>query len=162
MQKIASIFGDNKVLELPIVKTALRRRDHWESHQEAFDHFRQKSVFARLTDENLWDYVMYGLTKDNGTLHLTYRPAWEARIYGLHANNVWKTIPHISQPTLALRGKESDTLLPDAWELWQQKQPGAEFTEVEGAGHLLPLELPAAVARAIDSFIEGLTQRTSC
>lgn len=162
LQKMASISGDNKVLELPIVKTALRRRDHWESHQEAFDHFRQKSVFARLTDETLWDYVTYGLRKDYGILHLTYRPAWEAHIYGLHTNDVWKTIPHISQPTLALRGMESDTLLPDAWELWQQKQPGAEFSEVEGAGHLLPLEQPAAMAIIIDSFIEELRRRSPC
>jgi pimeloyl-ACP methyl ester carboxylesterase len=156
MQKLAAISSNGDLLALPLVKTALKRRDQWDSRQEAFAHFRQKSVFDRLTDEALWDYVKYGLTNDNGSLHLTYRPAWEAHIYALQVNDMWDSIPKISQPTLALRGSETNTLLPDAWELWQQKQPEAVFTEVEGAGHLLPLERPAVVARAIDSFVEDL------
>lgn len=156
LQKLAAISSDGNLLALPLVETAVKRRDQWDSRQEAFDHFRQKSVFARLTDEALWDYVTFGLTNDNGSLHLTYPPAWEAHIYALQVNDMWDSIPKISQPTLALRGSETETLLPDAWRLWQQKQPEAVFNEIKGAGHLLPLEKPAVVARAIDSFVEGL------
>lgn len=91
--------------------TAIHIRPLWVgSRQEAFAHFRQKSVFDRLTDEALWDYITFGLTNDNGSLHLTYRPAWEAHIYALQVNDMWDAIPKISQPTLALRGAESDTL----------------------------------------------------
>lgn len=152
LRKLAAIASDGDLLALPLVETALKRRDQWDSRQEAFAHFRQKSVFARLTDEALWDYVKFGLANDNGKLHLIYRPAWEARIYALQVNDMWDAIPKISQPTLALRGAKSDTLSPEAWGLWQQKQPEAVFTEIEEAGHLLPLEKPAAVAGAIDSF----------
>jgi hypothetical protein len=53
--------------QLPAVKIALRRRDHWSSRQEAFDHFRPKSVFARLTDEALWDYVSAGQGEEFST-----------------------------------------------------------------------------------------------
>jgi pimeloyl-ACP methyl ester carboxylesterase len=156
LRKLAAIASVGDLLALPLVKTALKRRDQWDSRHEAFAHFRQKSVFDRLTDEALWDYVKYGLTNDNGNLHLTYRPEWEAHIYALQVNDMWDAIPKISQPTLALRGKESDTIMPEAWGLWQQKQPEALFTEIERAGHLLPLEKPAVVARAIDLFVEDL------
>jgi len=138
---------------LPAVKIALHRRNHWSSRQEAFDHFRIKSVFARWTDEALWDYVTAGLvpSKDGG-LRLAYPPAMEARVYALSANDPWEMVSRLTQPTLALRGSESDTLYVEAWELWQQTQGSAEFIVIEETGHLLPMEKPFLVAERIERF----------
>ncbi len=143
--------------QLPAVKIALRRRDHWSSRQEAFDHFRPKSVFARLTDEALWDYVSAGLVPcDDGGLRLAYPPAMEARVYALSANDPWELVSGITQPTLALRGSESDTLYLEAWEFWQQTQGSAEFIVIDGVGHLLPMEKPSLVADLIERFVGKL------
>lgn len=161
LERITSLTNEKVILEHPLIITTRKRCDEWSSQQEAFAHYRQKSVFDRLTDEALWDYVTSGLKEDDGQWRLTYRPAWEARIYALPANDVWSIIPLITQPTLALRGVETATLMSEAWELWQRKQPGAIFVEFEGAGHLLPLEQPLAVAQIIDSFIEGLESNRS-
>lgn len=43
-----------------------------------------------------------------------------------------------------------DALCPPAWHRrWQMLTPDAGFAEIEGAGHMLPLEAPRALARII-------------
>lgn len=157
LQFLVELPDSNKVNQLKHVRIAQRRRNRWATRQEAYDHFRPKRVFSRLSDDSLWDYVQSGLTlNDVGYLELSYRPAWEARIYTLPAKDVWELIPKITQPTLALRGAETDALLPPAWGLWQEIQPGAEFMEIERTGHLLPMEEPAVVADVIGRFIRDM------
>ena len=146
-----------KRAQWPLVATALKRRDQWPSHEEAFDYFRDKKVFNRLPDDVLSDYLNSGLrVNEKGHYELTYPREWEARIYALPPTDVWKKIPHVNQPTLALRGIDSDTLSPEAWSLWQETQPNATFVELPGSGHLLPMEKPGLLANTVLDFCLGL------
>ena len=140
----------------PWVATALNRRDLWPSRQEAYDHFRRKEVFSRWSDEVLTDYINSGLRLNNqGHYELTYPREWEARIYTLPPTEVWNSIPQIEQPTLAVRGADSNTLSYDAWALWQERQPQATFVELADSGHLLPMENPLILADTILEFLIG-------
>lgn len=142
---------------MPFVQVARRRRYQWPDRQAAFEHFRSKKVFARWSDEILWDYVRAGLCDSaDGGVTLVYSREWEARFYGRPPLTVWEDIPHITQPTLAIRGSESDTLFPDAWQLWQELQPEATFVEMSGVGHMLPMERPLPLAQQIHEFIQNL------
>ncbi len=144
--------------EMPLVKIALNRRNWWPSREEVFAHFRPKKVFGRWSDDVLWDYVHYGTVDgQDGGLRLAYSPEWEARIYALPPTEVWKLIPEIRQPTLAIRAGESDTLNQPSWAQWQELQPQADFVEFEGVGHLLPMEAPEEVAARIEAFLESLS-----
>ncbi len=139
--------------DFPLVRTALNRRAHWPNHQAAFNHLRPKRVFARLTDDALWDYIHHGLRHDEtGQVTLSYPAAWEARVYSLPPADVWDLLPQVSIPVLAVRGQETDTLLPAAWALWQQKQPQATFLEITDADHLVPLSHPQQLAQILDDF----------
>lgn len=142
--------------ERPFVHAALRRRDRWSSRQEAFDRFREKKVFARWSDEALWDYVNEGLHDDpaTGEVVLSYPKEWEARFYARPPTNVWDEIPRISHPTLAVRAAESDTLFPEAWALWQNLQPAATFVELDQVGHMLTAEAPEDVAAILLHWLE--------
>jgi pimeloyl-ACP methyl ester carboxylesterase len=141
----------------PLVRITESRDRHWPDRQTAFDNFRSKRIFVRWDDETLWDYVQHGLhDSDDGGVELTYRPEWEVRLYVLPPTDVWELIPQLSHPTLAIRGAETDTLAPAAWELWQIKQPRAKFEEIVGAGHLLPMEEPAVVAATVHAFLARL------
>jgi pimeloyl-ACP methyl ester carboxylesterase len=143
--------------DFDLVRIANSRRNSWSSRQEAFDHFRPKRVFARLSDDALWDYVYYGLRKeDNGDITLTYSAEWEAMIYALPPTDVWDLLPQVTHPTLALRGGETDTLVPAAWQLWRMSQPQAAFVEMPQVGHLLPMEEPDKTAAAIQAFLNKL------
>jgi pimeloyl-ACP methyl ester carboxylesterase len=144
--------------EMPLIKIAQKRRHHWVSRQGAFDHFREKRVFSRWSDQSLWDYVIAGLIGDgHGEFELAYAPAWEAWIYAHPPRTVWDLIPQVTKPTLALRGVESDTLVPEAWEVWREKQPEATFIEITDTGHLLPMEKPAIVANLTGEFLKALS-----
>ena len=144
--------------ETPLVTIARKRRSEWPSRQAVFDRYRSKRVFSRLSDEALWDYVRYGTVEhESGTVRLFYSPEWEARIYSLPPTGVWNLIPEVTHPTLAIRAKETDTLMEGAWLRWQRLQPSARFKEFHESGHLLPMERPEDVAAHIRAFVVGLS-----
>jgi pimeloyl-ACP methyl ester carboxylesterase len=138
----------------PMVAGALKRRNRWESREAAFSRFRRKTVFGRFADEALWDYVNSATREtENGDFELVYPREWEARFYAMPPQGVWDAIPKISQPTLAIRAAESDTLYPQAWQLWQELQPNATFIEVPEYGHMLTLERPSHVAAIVQNYL---------
>lgn len=140
---------------VPLVQNTRNRRRRWPSYQAAFEHFRDKDVFKYWPDAALWDYVNHALHEDeSGKVVLTYTRDWEARIYKLPPRDVWQVIPDITQPTLAIRGAESDALFPQAWQLWQEHQPQATFIEIAEAGHVVPMERPSLVAQTILDFLQ--------
>ncbi len=142
--------------KLPLVRVAQNRRNHWASRQEAFDRFRTKSVFRRFSDEALWDYVNCAIYEDAaGEFVLTYPREWEARIYAHPPLHVWEHLPQAQPPTLAIRAAESDTVMPAAWQLWQELQPAATFVEIPDAGHMLTMERPSLIAQTIINHLTG-------
>jgi pimeloyl-ACP methyl ester carboxylesterase len=142
---------------IPLVDIALRRRNEWESQKEAFEHFRAKSVFTRLSDQALWDYVKSGLIQlPSGEFQLLFSPEWEARIYSRPPVNVWEIIPEIVHPVIFIRGLETNTLVTEAWQLLKQVQIEASFVDIPEAGHLVSIERPGEIAREIECFMEEL------
>ena len=63
-------------------------------------------------------------------------------------------LPGISVPVLYGCGAE-DTLCPPDWHRrWASLTPDAELVEFVGAGHMLPLEAPAALANALADWLD--------
>jgi pimeloyl-ACP methyl ester carboxylesterase len=141
----------------PLVNITKSRRNSWDSREEAFDHFRPKRVFAKWSDDVLWDYIWHGLHKNEaGKIELTYAPEWEARIYSLPPTDVWELIPKINRPTLGIRGSDTDTLVPAAWHLWQMAQPKGKFLDIKNCTHMVPMEKPLEIAEAIHNFLNAI------
>jgi len=142
---------------MPLIDKALRRRNRWATRQAAFDRFRGKRVFSRWSDEVIWDYVTYSLAEDEetGEIVLRWPREWEAQIYSIPPQKVWDAISRLTHPTLAIRGTESDTLFPMAWEHWQQLQPDAAFVELPDVGHMMMMERPLLVAETILDYLKG-------
>jgi len=142
---------------MPLLSLTRRRRTHWPDRQDAFDHFRPKPVFQRWSDEVLWDYVNHALHEtEQGEVTLAYRREWEARFYKQPTLTVWEEIPKVTQPTLAIRGAESDTLFPQSWQMWQEMQPDATFVEIPEAGHMVPMEQPEHLSNEIREYLMAL------
>lgn len=144
--------------QMPLVQSALRRRNQFESREYAFDRWRRKPVFARWPDESLRDYVNYALVPDteNGGFRLAYPREWEAQVYAHPPQWVWDVLPQVTQPTLGIRGAETDTIVPEAWQLWQEKQPQAQFVEMADAGHMLLMERPSTAAQIILDYLTAV------
>ncbi len=142
---------------MPLLPVTRRRRTHWPDRPAAFDHFRRKAVFDRWSDEVLWDYINHALHEtERGEMTLTFSREWEAEFYARPPLNVWADIPKVTQPTLAIRGAESDTLFPQSWQLWQELQPEATFIEIADAGHMVPMERPGLLAETILNYLASL------
>ncbi|MBV7334936.1 alpha/beta hydrolase [Chloroflexi bacterium TSY] len=149
---------------IPMVPMALKRKDRWENKEAVFHSYRTKRVFARLSDEALWDFIDYGIRPVQngvrrreatsgeeamqGEVELVYPKAWEAHIYAT-IPQIWQPVRKLTQPTLGIRGEESNTILPRSWQKWKQLQPRATFVQVQKTGHLVPLEEPTLLAETI-------------
>ena len=140
---------------IPLVKRTLSRVDRFSSRQEAFGHYRPKRVFRQISDAVLWDYVQHG-TKEiaPGVFTLAYSRDWEARCYTL-VYNLWRLLPHLRVPTLAIRAQDSNTLAVSSWNKWQAMSSDVDFVEIEEAGHLVPFEKPDQLASIILDWIES-------
>ena len=144
---------------IPIAQRARKRRHRWPNRRRAFERFRSKSVFARLSDDALWDYVNYGLVEaPGGGVMLRFPREWEATIYGQPPLDIWETVPQLTLPTLAIRGEHSDTVQDESWQRWQVQQPAARFVEIAGSGHLVPLERPQNVGQITRDFLHDVLE----
>ncbi len=139
---------------IPLVKKTLARVDRFTTRQEAFDHYRPKAVFRDISDEVLWDYVQHGTRElESGEFTLAYSREWEARCYTL-VHNLWRLLPQLRVPTLAIRAQGSRTLSLASWQKWQAMNSSVDFIEIEQAGHLVPFEKPDQLARTILDWLE--------
>lgn len=141
----------------PWASKARNRRNKWPDKQSAFDLYREKPVFAAWSDDTLWDYVNNNLVLDEqGQMTLRYSREWEARFYELvttQGAGVWEALPKLTCPTVAVRAVESDTLFPEAWQLWQTLQPDTVFVELPDVSHMLVMERPSWVAETILGYL---------
>jgi len=123
------------------------RRNHWESREEALEHFREKPKFAAFDEDVLLDYVEYGLSHGEQGLTLFFERRVEARIY--------RTIPHslpafrgrLKVPAAYIGGTDSEEARLARLDYMKKHFPFT-FDFVEGS-HLFPLEKPSETATRI-------------
>ncbi len=135
-----------------IIRKALKRPNQFTDLAAAFDFHRKPRVFGRISDENLWHYIRAGVVQQGENYRLAYPREWEARIYAT-ATYFRGQLIHSKLPVLGLRGGHSDTVDAKFWRRWQRND-NHQHIEFPEAGHLLPLENPAAVIEAIMPFVE--------
>ena len=139
---------------IPPARISSKRRDMWNSREEAFDHLRKKNVFSKISDSVLIDYVTHGLdrTKSN-KFTLLFSKEWETHLYTL-VQDATKIFLSIRVPILVVKGENSNVIHNVSWEKWKEIQPKAVFTEIANCGHLLPFEKPLYLAKFIDEYIQ--------
>jgi pimeloyl-ACP methyl ester carboxylesterase len=145
----------------PLIAGARRRRRAFASTDEMFGRYRQAAVFRRLDDAALRAYVDAAAapSPDGQGVTLAVTPEWEAAIYATGPYNLWRQLSKLKPPLLVIRGAESDTFDPGAVKALRQRLPTAQILEVPATGHLVPLEKPADVGRAILEFLEAYVKQ---
>lgn len=144
---------------VPPASLARRRREHWGSREEAASSYRKKPLFRGFDVECFEDYLRHGLTEaPEGGLRLTIPREWEARVFETYAKDVWRSLRAVRVPSLIVRGRDTDTLVPSAFARARRVMPETQFSELPG-GHLFPLEDPEACVRCILTFLESVERR---
>jgi len=141
----------------PLVRRAKRRKNTFQSREAMFDNYRKKSIFRRLSDNSLQDYVeALACPNSDGGYELCYKPDWEARIYvtGTRAVDMefWRGLPSLKPPLLIIRGDKTHTFWRQTARLVKRNLPGAIICSIPDATHLVPLEYPLKVYETIMVF----------
>ena len=140
--------------ELPMVRQALGRPGHFDSHDAAFAFYRSKRPFQRISDDVLWDYVRAGHSPAaSGGVDLRWTGDWEACVYR-SAPSMFRRLGGLRIPMLGIVGRDSAVFRPESIARWRRAVPEVEVQTVEG-GHLVPLENPAPCARLIEEFLSA-------
>lgn len=134
-------------------KFAKKRRDRFESVEDAFKHLRGKGVFAEFSDEALQHYLRAGLTAGKDGMKLAFDRRIEARIYATLPHNMTRTVRRLKSvapalPVSFVAGSRSFEVKQVGWQYTRWIVPQERTRIVEGT-HLFPLERPVETAHVI-------------
>jgi 3-oxoadipate enol-lactonase len=81
--------------------------------------------------------------------------AYRAQLDAYRAFDIGDRISEICAPTLVIAGDSDILIPPENGRILAEKIPGAEFCEIEGAGHLFWISHPNETYSAVAGFLEG-------
>jgi len=155
MHLVSHISGDLVGLHrrLPLVRATLRRRRIWPSRRACTEHLATKPFFAGWPPASLSAYVNFGTReRPDGQVELIYPPEWEAHIFATTPTDIWRYVPQLSTPVLAIRGERSPTFPAGSLARLARLLPKACTLTIPDSDHMVPLERPAETAEAIRAF----------
>ncbi len=136
---------------------AARRRQHWPSRDEARRHLGAKAFVQRWAPGVLDDFLNAGLRDDPaGGVTLTIPRDTERDIYATLAHRealrALRQLRRRGVPVGFVAGGRSEEIRLAGREQ-NRRFWGADQVDVPQAGHLIPLEAPAACARAVERLL---------
>lgn len=144
--------GDPELIKR-LADGAERRTMRFGSRREAESRLRSRPAFAEWHPEAMAGYLRDGFVDGDGGVTLACLPSTEAAIYwASHSHGLWDRIGEVACRTVVVSGTDSDTF-PAGYggEIAGRLQHG-RAEDIEGAGHLLPMEHPDEVIRLINSL----------
>ena len=160
MGKAAFALHLAKVFKLKVVDTmspaslSKRRRDHWDSREQAAQLLRPKGFYKDFDADCFDAYIQYALKDDplRGGVELAIAKMDEVNIFRTNPSLWW--LPH-AKPTVPmyLIVAEHSPFLPLGFPQLVQKKFGIPFTMTSG-GHMFPLEHPVQVVTLVKELIQ--------
>ncbi len=139
--------------ESPLSAGALSRRSVFRSRDDARERLAS-GPFGSWTAEALDAYVDYGFRATDSGWELKCAPEVEAESYREGMNHdTWERVTAIDVPVTLVAGEHSITHPPSFLDSLAAQFRAPEVIVVPGAGHLLPMEDPSAVARIVRDVI---------
>jgi pimeloyl-ACP methyl ester carboxylesterase len=132
----------------PMVKIALRRKNHWDSKEEAIEYFKSKKTYRRFDEDSFGDFIEHGLCQKDGKWRLTYPRELEAKVYS-SVPSVWHILKNPPCPLIILRAEYSNVINDQVWRQIKSVTPNSTFIEVSRVGHMMPLEKSRQLAQLI-------------
>ena len=134
-----------------------RRRNRWESLEQANAHFSSKPMFAAWDPPVLADYLAHGTVDvEEGGRGLAFAPAVETAIYNALPHNLPGLLRRHPPPCpVACIGGPRSVELRQVGLALTRRVAGKRITMMEGS-HLFPMEKPAETAVAIAAALQGL------
>lgn len=144
---------------MPLGQASRRRRQLWDSAEDALAHFAAKPAFARWAPESLHDYIASGTEPYAGQRRLSFDREVETAIY--------QSLPHHLDRLVRAHPLHCDIAVVYGTESREIRQVGLRASARLAAGgrgrlvavpgsHLFPLENPAPTAALTLELIEAM------
>lgn len=129
---------------------ARRRADRWPDRAAALERYSRHKAFAAWAPGVLEDYLADGLAEDGSGVYLACDPQWEAAIYEAHGHDILRAARRVGDRAHVLKVAHDSTVLNQAG----LSRRGFSIDQIEGVGHLAPMEAPVRVA----AWISGIAK----
>lgn len=142
------------VSDHPLASKSIRRRNFWKDRQAVRDYLESKSFFRSWDAEMLALYSRHAIVAgDEGGFTLACQPRQEAALFmGSMAINPWPLMPQIEAPVLLLEGETSENRGFIDLEGAAKRFSNGSYRLIQGAGHLIPMEMPDKTLHIIREF----------
>jgi pimeloyl-ACP methyl ester carboxylesterase len=135
--------GDNE-----LARRAEKRRDRFDSVDEAFALYRGRGAFKTWPDAMLRDYLNGGLERIDGGMSLSCRPEWEAADFRTTPPGVSKLARDLRCPVTLIHAQDG-TASQGEVAIFREWHPQTHVVMASGATHFLPMEFPGLVGDEI-------------
>lgn len=123
----------------------------FQTHAEAVGWERQANPNA--ADAMIEVMAAYGTRPaEGGTLGRKHDPSFLSR-WPFRAGDHWDEWRSLEMPTLLVHGEKSFVLSADVAQQMVESLPGVTFARAPDAGHLVPVENPAFLAKVLAEFL---------
>lgn len=152
---MAKMFYPKMVDELSPAGLSKRRRDQWDSREQAAQIFRPKPFYHDFDPECFRDYIQYALTEDviTGGYTLTIPKVDELAIFRTNPSNWWRVWPEKPPVTTRMIVGEKSLFYERKFTEKAEKRLGIPFTVTSG-GHMFPLEHPVETIQLVQQLIK--------
>jgi len=144
--------GDNTMSE-----GAARRRERFESLEQAYENYRSKPPLDQLHPDALRAYVDGGFSSSpDGSVTLRCRPSIEAEVFRhAAASGAWDNVAALEIPVAVVVGRPEE-VGPGAFApAIADALPRGVLIERPHLGHFGPLEDPAAMAEDVSAWVQA-------
>lgn len=145
-----ALFGAEGLRNSPLAMGARRRRATFPDRDAAFQAYDGRGAFRTWPAAALRGYLEDGLLEgEDGQLHLSCRPHWEAANFGAHHHDTVGAFSRSSVPVRVLKAEIGSTCGLEAGEITALTGGRARTETVPGTSHFLPMERPDLVRAAL-------------
>jgi len=150
---LAKVFKPKLVDKITPAGLSVRRRDHWESREQAAELLGSRGFYQHFDTDCFQAYIQHALTNDplKGGVTLTIPKVDEVAMFRTTPSMWWLPMPKPKVSVHLVVGRESVFLKQKLPQVAQRKL-GIPFSVVEG-GHMFPLEHPTETVEKIRSLI---------
>lgn len=134
---------DRMARRIPLVANALKRRDRFDSREQALAAYRGRGAFKGWPDMMLADYVSDGFVQSGDGVILTCRPEWEASNYASQGHDAWKALRTVGRPVQILRGEHNSTCSVT------RGYGELSVRTLDGGNHFFPMLMPEVARDAL-------------
>lgn len=138
-----------------MAKAAKKRRNVFESAEEAIEKLTGRGAFKSWRAPFLEDYITDGLNQDRDSekFSLSCTPEWEAANFGGQRHRPWSALKKVKCPIIVIRAEKNSTCPQSSASRIMKSQPHAVIMEPTGTSHFIPMERPYVVRDAISEFL---------